>query len=192
MQFIAKIISRIFDFYFWAPILLLVGLFNTGLSTNQIYQLIVILTLLDLIAPLGFFIFLLKTKRISDIDITKREERYILFGAATIALSLSTVAAFFLANHLFFVLHLTAALMTLTLFLTTLRFKISGHLLTNTGAIFLLNFLLGWKLWWLFAVVLFVAFARIYLKKHTLAQVLAGAVVGLAEPILILKLFGLL
>ncbi len=192
MKIFAEIISRIFDFYFWSPVLLVVALFNTNLSKTQIKILLPVLVVLDFLLPLAVFVLFIKEGKISDIDITKRKERYLIFGLGTLTFLLSTIAVFFLADHLIFVLSLIVLAISLTLFLITFRWKISGHMIMNCGAIFTINYLFGWHLMWLFLIVPLVAFARIYLHKHTLGQVLAGGFLGIVEPYLILRLFNLI
>ncbi len=192
MRKFAKIISRSFDFYTWFPVLLFVSIFNTGLAAEQIKILLPALLSIEVILPVLLFLWVLKTGRISDIDVTKRAERPKLFGVMTLLALVSTVISFLIANQLFFVLQLATLLICVLNFLITLKWKISGHMVMNNASILIINFLFDWKLLWLFAIVPVVAFARIYLKKHTPAQVLAGAVVGLTEPYLILKIFKLI
>lgn len=189
---LAFFISRIFDFYFWFPVLLFIAIFNTGLTNHQIRILLPILLGLNVILPIFLFFLVLAKGKVSDIDVTKRQERHQLIGTLSIILVISSLISFYLGNNLFFVLQLTALAMTLTIFLVTLRFKISGHALMNTGAVFVVNYLFEYRLLWLFLVVPLIGFARIYLKKHSLIEVLTGVAVGLVEPYLILKFFKLL
>lgn len=189
---IAIIISRIFDFYFWFPVLLFVTIFNSGLGLQQIKLLLPILLAIDVILPISLFFLTLKKGGVSDIDVTKRQERHKLFGTLIFIISASCVVSYLFGNNLFFVLQLIALTSALTMFLITLRFKISGHALTNAGSIFVINYLFDFNLLWLFVIVPIVAFARIYLKKHTFVEVFAGGILGLAEPYLILKFFKLI
>lgn len=192
LRIFSKVISRCFDFYFWFPVLLFVTISNSGLSNQQIKLLLPLLLSIDVILPIFLFFLTLKKGGVSDIDVTKRQERHKLFGVMTLIVFISTLISYFLANNLFFVLQLIALTSALTMFLITLRFKISGHALMNTGSIFVVNYLFDWKFLWIFIIVPLVAFARIHLKKHTLSEVLAGGILGLAEPYLILKFFKLI
>lgn len=192
LEKVAGIISRVFDFPLLAIVLLIAALFNTGLSTTQIKTLATYLVVLDIVFPIALFLVLLRKGKLSDIDITIRQERYWLFGLATITFLISTIMVYYLANYQFFILNLTLFLVALTLFIITLRWKISGHLIMNCSAIFIINYLFDWRFLWLFLIIPLVAFARFYLRKHTIPQIVAGAILGLAEPYLILKLFKLL
>lgn len=184
----AFIISRSFDFYTWFPVGLLLAIFNTGLVSTQIKILLPLLLFFDVILPIFLFFLILKTGRVSDIDVTKRKERYQLFIGFTIILIVPTVLAYYLGNTLFFVLQLITLISAFCMYLATLKFKISGHMFMNTEAILVINYLFHWTLLWLFLIVPLVAFARLYLKKHSLFQIFAGCFLGLAIPLLILKI----
>lgn len=192
LRTLSIIISRIFDFYFWFPVILILAVFNSEMNSGQIKILLPILFILDVILPIGFFFKLLKAGKISDIDVTKRSERHRLTGGVSLIFLVSTIISYFLGNQSFFVLHLTVFLMGLTIFLITLYFKISGHLFVNTGAIFLVNYLFEWRFVWLFLIIPFLGFARIFLKKHSFTEVVTGAALGFVEPYLILKFFKLI
>lgn len=189
LRLISKIVSRIFDFYVWFPVTLLASIFNSGLSLNQIKILLPTLLVVNVIIPISYFFMDLAGRGISDIDVTKRRERYHLFGRLLVISAISVVISYFLGNQMFFVLQMIGLVLALTIFVITFFYKISGHMILNASSAFILNFLFDWRLMWLFLIAPLVAFARIYLKKHTLMEVLAGTAVGLAEPFLILKVF---
>lgn len=192
MHKFSKIISRVFDFYVWFPVVLLASIFNSGLSLNQIKILLPTLILFNVVVPTSYFFMDLASRGISDIDVTKRQQRYHLFGRLAVISAISTLISLIFANQMFFVLQLIGLVLAATIFAVTFFYKISGHMILNASSAFILNFLFDWQLLWLFLIVPLVALARIYLKKHTLAEVLAGGIVGLVEPYLILALFKLL
>ncbi len=192
LKLFAQIVSRIFDFPLWVTILLSVALFNTGLSASQIKIMGPLLVVVDVIAPIVIFLILLRDGDISDIDITRRRERYKLFGFGSVASFISCFFVYFLGNHQFFALFATGFVITATLFLITLKWKISGHMIINCTGIYILSYLFEWQFLWLFALIPFVAFARFYLKKHSLWQITAGGVLGLLEPYVFLKLFNVI
>ena len=189
LRIFSKIISRSFDFYTWFPVGLLLAIFNTGLAVAQIKILLPLLIFFDVVLPIFLFFLILKTGRVSDIDVTKREERYQLFIGFTIILIVPTILAYYFGNTLFFVFQLITLISAFCMYLATLKFKISGHMFMNAEAIFVINYLFHWTLLWLFLIVPLVAFARSYLKKHSLFQIFAGCFLGLVIPFLILKIF---
>ena len=192
MEKFSFIISRIFDFYFWFPVLLLAAVFKTGLAAGQIKILLPTLLIVDVVIPISYFFMDLGGGRVSDIDVSKRQQRYHLFIRLVIIQIISTVFAYFFGNQTFFVLQLINLVLGTSILLITFFYKISGHMLLSSSYILMINFLFNWQFLWLFLILPFVAFARIYLKKHTVWEVLAGTTVGLIEPYLILRLFKLL
>lgn len=185
----AFIVSRCFDFYTWFPIGLLLAIFNTGLASTQIKILLPLLIFFDVVLPIFLFFLTLKMGKVSDIDVTRREERYQLFIGFTIILIVPTVFAYYFGNALFFVLQLITLISAFCMYLATLKFKISGHMFMNSEAILVINYLFHWTLLWLFLIVPLVAFARLYLKKHSPFQIFAGCFLGLVIPFLVLKIF---
>ena len=127
------------------------------------------------------FFYLLSAGKISDPSLIKREDRPLFLGATAVFIFLATITSFFLGLDLYFRVHILFSIFIITLFLITMFFKMSGHVFLNIFFIFILNYLSGWNLGWLFLVVPFVAYARLRLKAHTPAEVLAGAAVGIGE-----------
>lgn len=192
MKKFCLIVSRLLDFHFWAPVTLLLALLNTHLDLKQIALLAPLLLVFDILIPVCTHLFLLKTGKVGSFDIPKRQERITLFAVGAICSFIGTIFVFFIANRLFLALHLSFLFLTLTLFLVTFKWKISGHLIANSSAILMINFIFGWQHVWLFLLLPLIAFARMYLRVHTLSQVLAGTIVGISEPLLVLKLFNLI
>lgn len=192
MRLFSILISRIFDFYVWFPVVLIAAIFNCGLSINQIKILLPTLMLINVVIPTSYFFMDLAGRSISDIDVTKRQQRYHIFARFVGICIAATIFSYFFGNSKFFVLQLLTLMLAVSIFTITFFYKISGHMILNTSSVFILNYLFGWQYLWLFIVIPFVAFARIYLKKHNFAQIVSGTAVGLAEPYLILKVFNLM
>lgn len=72
---IAKWTSRLLDPSVWWPIVLIAMAFNTGLSGDQVKLLLPIMLFVELALPVIFLVWSLKTKRISDWEMTRLEER---------------------------------------------------------------------------------------------------------------------
>ncbi len=73
---------------------------------------------------------------------------------------------------------------TLILNAINLRWKISAHVMGLTGPLVFLFPLFGWKLLWTLPLIVLLAWARVTLRAHTIAQVVAGGVAGIALTIL--------
>lgn len=188
----SKIVTNVFQYYTWVPIFIIAAVSQAGLRTEHFKSTIIILHLVDVLAPIAVYIFLLNGGRIKDANLIKREDRPQLFGITTFLIFIATIISYRLGSPLFFQLHLVVFIFMLTLTVITMFFKISAHMFINTFFIFLLNYLYEWKLLWLFLIVPVVAFARLNLKAHTRVEVVLGTIVGFVEPYLLLKLLKLL
>jgi len=135
---------------------------------------------LAVLGPLLMLFWLMSRGEVSDLDVTQREERYKPFivavcGAAVAWSILSVLEApglqvQFAAAH--------AAVISIIVVIT-LYWKISVHAASAASLATLVSALLEAKLLAILPVpVLVVAWSRLYLGRHTLAQVVAGGVLG--------------
>lgn len=127
--------------------------------------------------PLIYFLYLFKTKRISDLDITIREERYRSLIVMNVSLFLLLIylwiyhlEGFFYLTRIFFIIHAVISLITI-------KYKISFHMSYTIVFATFINFLYGYHLPFLFLTIPLIFWSRIYLKKHTPYQVLLAAIV---------------
>lgn len=189
---LAKLFSRLFDLYTWSIILNLLFLYRSKLTPPQAAVLTPLVVLLELILPVVVFVFFLKKGFISDVDITRRGERPRFFSVLAALMLVGSVAGYVYGNPLFFWLQLTVLAEILIVVAITLFWKISGHTMVNSLGIFFINYFFAGKFWWLYFLLIPVAWSRWYLKKHSPLQLLAGAALGLAVPLTMLKLGGFL
>lgn len=187
---IAVIISRIFDPAWMIPGMLAVAV-GWSLFNGLRWRFIVILLLIDGLIPFIYFVHLLSTKEISDWDTTRREQRLKLYWFILVSHSIGVIMAFLLGKvvlaKILFLFLILAAVFTLI----TFRWKISIHTGVSSAATVFLSFLFGWNWLWLYLIVGIIAWARIVMKKHTLAQTVAGAVVSAGIISLGFKVLGI-
>lgn len=187
----AELISEIFGPHFWMPVLIILLLVRTGLNNNQLTVLLPSLITLLLLVPFLYLHVALKMGWISKWDIPKREERRPII----IIFTLCSIISFILVKHLgttmlvdlFILLLITGFIAGLV----TVFWKISIHMVLDTTGILLTNFLLGWHLWPLFALIPLVGWARLRLKRHTLAQITAGVLLSVTIFFAGIKLFNI-
>jgi len=117
---------------------------------------------------------------VSDWELTRRGERprFIAVSFASDVLAL-LVLGWGNAPHILWVLALVYAGLGLTMFTISSMWKISLHMVGVSGFSTLLVFVFGAGAWWTFLSLPLVAWARLERKKHTLAQLIAGAVDGI-------------
>ena len=150
------------------------------------------------IIPMLFILLLIRMGKVSDTAITDRNERTAPF-CATILCYIG--AAFFVrylrAPYWIQNFYLAAAMVAAISLLVTHWWKISAHTGAMggvAGIIFWMahrGILIGAPLAWICAVILIVgmvAWARLYLDKHTVLQTLAGALLGFGIEIIFLNI----
>lgn len=142
------------------------------------WSLIALLILTGL--PLAYISVGMRLGWVSDFELSKREERprFILVSISSDLLGLA-VLYFGGAPRLVWVLALIYACLGLTMFTISNFWKVSLHMVGVSGFSTLLMYIFGLSAWWTFLSLPLVAWARLYRKKHTPAQLLAGSLGGL-------------
>ncbi len=118
-------------------------------------------------------------KGLVDFYVTKREQRTLFFVIA--GGSYMIAAAFFaaLGSQLMLYLVITYAIIDFVIMFINFSWKISVHA-TIAGPLTAIAYVFGWQFLVLHALTLVVMWSRLKLKVHTLAQVVAGAIVSAA------------
>jgi hypothetical protein len=141
--------------------------------------------------PLAYILIGLRRGWVSDMELSRREERprFILVSLSSDLLAL-VLLGLGGAPRLIWLLALTYACLGLTMFTISTRWKISLHMVGVSGFSALLVYVYGTPAGWAFLSLPLVAWARLYRRKHTPAQLLAGAVGGALITALVLALAG--
>lgn len=141
--------------------------------------------------PVLFIMMGIKWGKAEDLDLRDRLQRPLPLLVA-LACSAGAAAIVWLAkgpDNLLVAL-LAGFVPGVALTIITLKWKISFHSATLAGATIVLWWLLGkWALAGLF-IVGAVGWSRVVLRRHTPAQVLAGAAVGLSGSLLVVLAYG--
>ena len=135
--------------------------------------------LMAVLGPVLYVLWLVRRGEVTDFDLRLREQR--LRPYLFTALCLTAAAVVLLAGgapRLMVVIAFAGAIKTMLLLLITLRWKISVHLASIAGFVVVMLALIGAP-GLLFAPLMpLVAWARIRLRRHNLAQTVAGALMG--------------
>ena len=130
--------------------------------------------------PVAYICWKVHSGEISDFHIPIRKQRLrpmLLFIACTmmawIVLTIAHAPALLLSFLGF------GTVLIAILLLITLRWKISGHSAAIAGMVTLLVRLIGWSFLPSMVLIPLVAWARIRIKRHSLAQTIAGAALGI-------------
>jgi membrane-associated phospholipid phosphatase len=141
--------------------------------------------------PVAYVLWLLKSGRVSDFHLPNRRDRTGPFVVAIAgAVCAAVLLAFLGAPTIFLAPVVTALLLTLGLFLITLKWQISIHSATTTALVTFAVLALGPGAAVLALCIPLVIWARMYLGRHTLAQSLAGACLGCATFMALFALRG--
>jgi len=151
---------------------------NTARWQGVGWSLVALLTLTGI--PLGYILLGIRRGWVGDLELSRREDRprFILVSLSSDVLALS-ILGFWGAPHLLWLLALTYACLGLTMFTISNFWKISLHMVSVSGFSTILVYIFGPGALWAFLSMPLVAWARLYRKKHTRAQLLAGAIGGI-------------
>lgn len=190
LKSLAWVISRVFDPVIEIPVLLSAAVLY-AIRNGWRFRYLVFLLLIDALAPAAFMVWGLITKRFSDWDMTKREERRSIYIFTVIVHLFGVVYAFLLGKEELSEILFVFWLVALVFAIVTFFWKISIHAGVNGAALAFFNHFWGWQnYWWLAVVLLLVLWARVEIHKHTWTQVLVGAGSAIAMVEFGLRLVG--
>jgi len=129
--------------------------------------------------PFGFLLREVRQRRVTDHHVRVRAQRprILLAAIASTLILLALLAVFRAPRELSALVVACVAGLTTTLFIS-LFWKISIHVAVVAGAIVILVLVLGWQLATLLPLVALTAWARVTVKDHSPAQVIAGGILG--------------
>jgi membrane-associated phospholipid phosphatase len=142
------------------------------------------------IGPMLFIFWLYATSRISDLDMSIRSERTQVFGAFVVSYALGAIDLAIIHAPAIMTASMAAFTASALLVQGITRFwKISTHALGITAPIVALMYLFGREPLPFLILIPLVCWARVYLRAHTVLQVLAGAALGAISTITFFALF---
>ena len=172
------------------PFVVLVAFYHTRDQLAAIVYAFIALFFLS-IGPLIYVVIGVRTGKLSDLDVSRRSQRSgpFLFGIISTSIGLLVLSLVHGPKDLQTALILTA-ISAVILMVTTLWWKISIHASTMAGAATMLTVLYGMALLPLFLLLVLVSWSRVALRRHTVAQVVAGSLLSIVLSLAILKLRG--
>jgi len=140
---------------------------------------LLVLFLASTIVPMLLIYGLKKIGKVSDYNITFREQRFlpllVMVGVNFLGYELMQQLE---APRIFTGILLFNAVNMVLILLITLQWKISIHLLTLASSIALLYLQFGVSAFWFLFLVPVLMWSRIYLKAHTFMQTFVGSLIG--------------
>jgi len=180
----ARWISIVFDSSFLSlPVFLALG-WHSGRTAGVLWAIVVLFIVTGI--PLVYLLVGRKRGWVSDLELTRREERprFILVSLSSDVLALGVM---WLGNglHLLRLIILTYFCLAILMFTISSFWKISMHMAGVGGFSTALVFVFGAAALWAFLSLLLVAWARLHRRKHDISQLIAGALAGAFVTVLV-------
>lgn len=176
---LAKILSTIFNPFLTALALFVILAHARANGTEDFWRLLFASTFFTSLGPMLYVFWLYGTDRISDLDMSAREERERVFGAFVVFYLLGTVTLWLAHAPTLLVAAMAGyTLSTIVVQYITRYWKISTHALGITAPLVALTLLYDRQPLPFLVLIPMVCWARVYLRAHTIAQVIAGGTLG--------------
>ncbi|GAC1565260.1 MAG: hypothetical protein NVS3B17_22190 [Vulcanimicrobiaceae bacterium] len=139
-----------------------------------------------------YVLWLYTTERITDLDMSVRSEREKVFGAFVISYGTGTVVLLSMhAPALITAAMAGFALASLVVQFITKYWKISTHALGVTAPLIVFVYMYGLQPLPFFVLIPLVGWSRVWLRAHTVLQVVAGTALGATSVLFFLRVFRL-
>ena len=142
------------------------------------------------IGPMLYVFWLYATDRISDLDMSKREEREQVFVVFVIFFALGTIDLWLIGAPAIITASMAGyAASSLVVQWITRYWKISTHALGITAPLIALCVIYGTRPLPFLILIPIVCWARVYLRAHTVLQVVAGVGLASVSTLVVFRLF---
>ncbi len=179
---LARIISTIFNPFLTALALFVVLALLKSTSIVDFWRLLFISTFFTSIGPMLYVFWLYASDRVSDLDMSQRHERESVFFSFVIFYLVGTAVLWLVHAPLLLVATMAGyTLSTVVVQYITRYWKISTHALGITAPLVVLTFLYGRAPLPFFVLIPMVGWARVYLRAHTVMQVIAGCALAIGS-----------
>ena len=177
---LATLLSRAFHPFIVSVFVLFLAQLLTNYSAVEAALWTLLSFTIVVLPSLVFILVRVRQGRYKDIDVSVREDRYLLYGLAGLCFILLIVLLALLQAPAIVQRTLQAALLAFAVSALVNRFvnKLSLHSLAMAGCSTVLLFVSPLVSVAFSIITLFVGWARLHLTRHTLAEVLGGWVIG--------------
>jgi membrane-associated phospholipid phosphatase len=187
---LARILSTIFNPFLTALALFVILAHIGAKDTLDFWRLLFVSTFFVSIGPMLYVFWLYATDRISDLDMSVRAERELVFSAFVIFDVLGAIALWIVhAPRLMIAATLGYLVSTLIVQYITRYWKISTHAIGITAPLAALTLIYARQPLPFMVLIPMVCWARVYLKAHTIMQVLAGAALAICTTAFFFSMF---
>lgn len=190
---IANLTSNLFSPFWIGLVLILLVSFQAADSLSEGIKWLLILTFISIFPLWLFVLYLVRRHRLDHAFANVRQQRTRIYGLAVISAGVSCIILLFLGAPLILLALFTAGFLATIIFMCiNLWWKISLHTAFITAAVTLLFILYGFMSLAAIVLIPLIAWARIELGHHSLAQVVTGALLAASMLVVVFFFFGLL
>jgi membrane-associated phospholipid phosphatase len=187
---LARILSTIFNPFLTALALFVILAEISAKDTLDFWRLLFLSTFFTSIGPMLYVFWLYATDRISDLDMSVRREREMVFSVFVVFYLCGAVALWLVhAPRLMIAAMLGYFVSTLVVQYITRYWKISTHAIGITAPLTALTLLYGRQPMPFLVLIPMVCWARVYLRAHTVMQVVAGAALAICTTAFFFAVF---
>lgn len=188
-QRIARLISNLFNPFLVTFIAIVFIVLDTTSSINDALRWVGISLLLSVLPVFTYLVYQVHRKKLDSIFTESQGQRKKIYLIASITAAFGCGGMWLIKAPELLTASFTAGLAAIVVFMgINLYWKISLHAAFISAAAMILTVMYGTRAVWVFVLLVPVAWARLELKMHTLAQIIAG--VGLSASIIIGVLWG--
>lgn len=195
-KFLAQTISRLFDPAVLAIVILFVAIAKSHMDTTETIIWFSVVMVLNGLVPLLFLVYFTNKGFVFDDTLSNKNahrQRIGIFLVFLVAVALELLIMIGTQIHQPLLAVFTGGLVAIALALAiTWYWKISMHASMATFFIVMLIAIYGWKVWPIILFLPLVFWSRIYLKRHTIWQLLAGSILALIVSVGTFLLYGLI
>ena len=189
----ARLFSTVLNPFLTALALFVVLAHVCAKDTRSFWFYLFVSTFFTSIGPMLYVLWLYSTDRIADLEMSIRSERERVFGVFVIFYAIGTLALWELHAPALLTASMAgytgAALVTQYI---TRYWKISTHALGISAPLVVLIYLYGIEPLPFLVLIPIVGWSRVYLRAHTVPQVLAGIALGSGSVLIFFRLFKLI
>jgi membrane-associated phospholipid phosphatase len=190
---LARIFSTICNPFVTALVLFVIIAHQLATDTPTFWKLLFTSTVFTSIGPMLYVLWLYSTDRISDLDMSVRAERERVFFVFVVFYAIGTfVLWFFHAPALLTATMAGYTAASLAVQYITRYWKISTHALGITAPLVVLVYLYGLQPVPFLVLIPIVAWSRVWLRAHTVLQVIAGTALGAFSVLFFFRVFHLI
>src|SRR3990172_692141 len=192
-DYLAFLISAFFSPYVTALVFIIIISYKYAENISQFLPWMITFLLFAVIVP-GFYVFwLLEARQIRDVHISDRNDRKIPFLLAGMSAIFGAILLFILdAARPVTVVGVVYAVNVIAVALITQFWKVSIHTALFSAVATISVILFGVHFWWLYLIIIPLAWARIHRQRHTIWQAVAGSLIAFVLTAATFWIFGYL